>query len=144
MPLFKIPIGDWSGDGHNECEWYIYQSNKTIEEIREAFFASRDKVPAELQPENICCDYLDHQVSSELFRRLCELYPDLAEDYDIMDMDEEPVEIDADDMVRITIGFIRLSLPDWDVQEVATTSMLPFCGFDGQQRHISHIGYGCF
>ena len=36
--LFKLPIGDWSGDGHSMCEYIKIRTNKTIEEVREGHF----------------------------------------------------------------------------------------------------------
>lgn len=38
---FTIPIGDWSGDGHNACTYYQFTSNKPLQNVREAFFKAQ-------------------------------------------------------------------------------------------------------
>lgn len=39
---FKIPIGDWSGDGHSKHEDYLIESNKPVEQVRELYFQACD------------------------------------------------------------------------------------------------------
>ena len=40
----KFPIGDWSGDGHSQCEWFVVKVNdqgsdeRTLQALREAHF----------------------------------------------------------------------------------------------------------
>lgn len=37
MFTYKLPIGDWSDDGHGKCEWYLVRSNKSARLIEAAF-----------------------------------------------------------------------------------------------------------
>lgn len=33
MFQFLMPIGDWSGDGHGRCKYFLVRSNKTAKEV---------------------------------------------------------------------------------------------------------------
>ena len=37
MERVKLTIGDWSQDGHNQYEEFVYESNKSVHEIRQAY-----------------------------------------------------------------------------------------------------------
>jgi len=37
MNKVKLTIGDWSQDGHNQYEEFVFESNKTVTEIRQAY-----------------------------------------------------------------------------------------------------------
>jgi hypothetical protein len=36
---FKLPIGDWSDDGHGKCDHYVIESNVTAEELVPIYIA---------------------------------------------------------------------------------------------------------
>jgi hypothetical protein len=137
--LFTLPIGDWSGDGHGKCNWYRYRCNKTLDELREAYFASKEVIPSHLCPENVACEYELSTVSGEDFEALCELFPCLEE---LADSHRGEIWVSSEFMAAFVIEFIRRSLPDLRIEEIKS-DMLPFFGSDEKGRHISHIGYGC-
>ena len=35
--IFNLPIGDWSGDGHNICDYYTISSNRPVEQVIEIY-----------------------------------------------------------------------------------------------------------
>lgn len=37
MSKVKLSIGDWSQDGHNQSEDFVYEVNKTVSEIRQGY-----------------------------------------------------------------------------------------------------------
>ena len=37
MRKVKLVIGDWSGDGHGQSEEFVFETNKTVEEIGQAY-----------------------------------------------------------------------------------------------------------
>lgn len=67
--LFRIPIGDWSGDGHGKCDWYTARSNKPVEEVREAYFAARERMPT-LCPERYCDEYEESRIKDPVLDAL--------------------------------------------------------------------------
>lgn len=41
--LFKLPIGDWSDDGHGYCKDFIIECNMPIEKVFDAYFITCEK-----------------------------------------------------------------------------------------------------
>jgi len=140
---FKIEIGDPSGDGHNKVETKIINSNKTIQEVRDAYkksceltglvFTSNTNVIVnnkilnwsddEYSDRNICVEYESYDTS--------ELAQTILEEYGI----ENPViDGDIDSLVDIFLEFIKLSLPDFEYDIVQ--DIIPSLGLT--------IGYGLF
>ena len=62
---FKLPICDWSGDGHSQCDWYIVSCNKPLDKVFDAYFASTEKFPKEMHPTEFCYEYGDTLISKE-------------------------------------------------------------------------------
>jgi hypothetical protein len=144
---FRIPIGDWSGDGHGHCEWYDATSAKPVEELREAYFQARAQFP-EVCPENFCNQYEDSTIPNEVMAELVRLgapLPERDDDDEDVDDDGEYI-IDGDVMAALVVWFLNLgdSTADVKLDPKASTPMLPFYGFDEQRRHIGFFGYGLF
>jgi len=36
--LVQFPVGDWSGDGHNRCDYFFVFSDKPVRDVREAHY----------------------------------------------------------------------------------------------------------
>src|SRR3990167_8412406 len=63
--LFQLPIGDWSKDGHRECEWFTVKSNLPITDVFDAYFIAKENLPEEIDPANMCSIYEDDAINSE-------------------------------------------------------------------------------
>ena len=67
--LFSIPIGDWSGDGHNQVENFTASADKPISAVREAYFEAQTLFPS-LNPETFwtvdCGDELPEEIRGEM------------------------------------------------------------------------------
>lgn len=124
---FKIPIGDWSGDGHGKCTWFVVNSNKPVEEWRKAYFAAAKQWP-QLQPDG-----------DALARCPVEEWP-LAEIKEVLSY-----EINMDDahqsLAEYMLVFCQRKDPSLTFEFAEDVPMFPFYGFDKQQRHIGHVGY---
>ena len=131
---FTIQIGDWSGDGHGQCETFHATAAKPIEDVREAYFTAKKKHP-DVCPESFCDEYEDSNVPTEVRERITALGgPAIGDDFD------------AERMANVVAWFINLGDPAVDVtisprEEVPT---LAFYGNDKKRRHIGFIGYGLF
>lgn len=51
--VFKIPIGDWSGDGHNACDYFFVSAAKDAADIIDAFQHARNDMP-DYDPKEVC------------------------------------------------------------------------------------------
>jgi hypothetical protein len=131
---FKIPIGDWSGDGHGQCDWFIATAAKPIEEVREAFFTAKKLFP-HLDPEQFCHDYEDSFVPSNIVAELATKG---------IHIDSE--DFDPEGMARVVVWFLNQGDPELSVELIpeADVPMLPFYGSDKKKRDIGFIGYGLF
>lgn len=138
---FRIPIGDWSGDGHSHCDWYDATAAKPIEDVREAYFAARkNKKLKKVCPEEFCNQYQDATIPKDVWQELERLGAP-------MPVLEDPEDgIDDDCMAALVVWFINQGDPDIDVRldPKVTVPMLPFYGFDKKKRHIGFMGYGLF
>lgn len=142
---FAIPIGDWSGDGHGRCEYHHFKSNYPVERLREAYFESKEKYP-ELSPENFCSSYQDGTLNHDEATLIKDGLGVELEDFPPEHIDPEDHEyyVSSEDLVNVTVAFIKKSLPDWEHEKTNRPPMLPFYGFDKNKRHIGQIGYGLF
>lgn len=128
--IFQIPIGDWSGDGHGQCEWYTVKSNKPVEAWREAYFKSQARWP-ELAPDG----ELSRTATGDWPRdRIGEVFGGSYR------LDIDAIDGSSEGIALYTLAFCQLSDPALAFEHVPIP-MLPFYGVDEQQRHIGSIGY---
>ena len=140
---FKIEIGDPSKDGHNQSEDRIIESNKTIEEVREAYdksclltglvFTSNKDIIVnneklgwqhlEYSDRSVCTEYESWNIS--------ELAQNILKDNNIEVFDDEQ---DIDSLTNIFLEFIKLSLPDFEYEIIQ--NIIPSLNLT--------IGYGLF
>ena len=139
--LWKIPIGDWSDDGHGKCDWFTIKSNFTVEQAREAYFKSVEKSGIDICKE-VAYEYENNSVSKKFLNAFPEfLEKDLVK-YDPFNDYEYYIE-SSSDLVEIVCLFIQKYNPEF-IYEIVNLPMLPFYGCDEKKRHIGHIGYGLF
>lgn len=138
----RLPIGDWSGDGHGQCSYYYIESNKPVEELREIHFKIKEVTGIDIH--SICNEYND-QIDVETQQSL----KDVGVSLDIPDYDidhEGNMYLGPDDIKDIWICLLRKTDPTLILQEsnVPFTPMLPFYGRDKHKRHIGFVGHGVF
>ena len=138
--LWRIPIGDWSDDGHGKCDWFIIKSNFTVEQAREAYFKSVEESKIDISNE-IASEYEDTSVSG----KVVETFPEFIEKKLIFkDPDYEKYYVeDSISLAEIVCLFIKRYNTEFEY-EILNIPMLPFYGYDEKNRHIGHIGYGLF
>ena len=137
---FKLPIGDWSGDGHGKCDYYLIESNKSVQQVREVHFKIFEKTGINIHA--IANDYEDSHISYEVFDALTSLGYNFIENHDD---DDEGFYATSKEMANIWIFLLtktdkKLMLKIIDDKD----DMLPFYGYDKKKRHIDGVGYGCF
>ncbi|WPS85274.1 hypothetical protein SMD22_01215 (plasmid) [Brevibacillus halotolerans] len=143
MYQFRMPIGDWSQDGHSQCDYYLIQSNKSVEEVREIHFSVPDKTGVNI--EEICSDYEESSVDSETMEKIIELgfYRNLKQDsYE----EGKETNFSSEDMCKLWIFLLMKADPtlQLEISKDYKMEMLPFFGFDEKGRHIGFVGYGTF
>lgn len=146
--LVEFPIGDWSGDGHKQCEYYVAVSEKPVEDIREAHFKAPEIVGFEIG--DICRPYED----SILERRFYDKLRELGYDFDLFDEDnekEDGIELDEEGrpglspygVFRIWLFLLNYIDPSLRL-EALPIRPLNFFGCDEEGRYLRTPGYGTF
>lgn len=134
---FKIPIGDWSDDGHGECQWFVIRSMEPVETWREAFLAAKAEYP-DLSPdgENLNCQKIENWPVQRIKETI---------GFDVVTRRDEL----RDDVLLVlyyVIAFCKTGTPglQYEILQEPKYPMLPFYDFDKKGRHIGHMGYELF
>ena len=137
MYKFKLPIGDWSDDGHGKCNYFIVKSNKSVQEVREIHFQIKPMLGLDIH--EICGDYEENTIKDENYKILKRLGFKEWDDY------KDYAWMSSDMMAELWLFLLRTVDPNLQVEIIDDDiPMLPFYGFDEKKRHIGFVGYGCF
>ena len=130
---FQIPIGDWSDDGHGKCEYFPAESDKSLEEIREAHFKMEKVLGFTIH--DFCNIYEQSYIEKEYVKKISETGFDL-----------DTNNFNTEQMAKLWVYLLNKIDPTLNIRltEEEKLPMLPFYGFDKKQRHISQVGYGLF
>ncbi len=131
----KFPVGDWSDDGHNQCEDFIAETPLTVEHVREAHFKAEANGIAIGQ---ICSDYECASVDEDILAAL-----DAAEiQYDDLPVDD----MDPESVFTLWVRILNRVNPMLKLTAVTSVQIpsITFYGFDEQKRHLRSPGYGVF
>jgi len=153
MNKIRLTIGDWSQDGHNQYEEFVYESNKTVENIKQAYKNSCKLTGLSFNHNE---DYTglnigygsERQIATEYGE--CEI-SDLAKEIldsfkiDYSDYEEEP---SVENFIELLINFIRLSLNDLELKEASfkkseLKNIEPVNGWWNDELNVQ-FGYGLF
>lgn len=132
---FKLPIGDWSDDGHGQCDYFIVESNKSVEDVREAHFQIVEKTGINI--EKICKQYEEDVIKSDDREDLEELGFKFASSSNVMS---------SIDMANIWV-FLLMKADEALQLKIIPEEIMPmlsFYGRDEKDRNISFVGYGVF
>ena len=154
----KLTIGDWSQDGHTRYEIYVYDVNKSVTEIRQAYKDSCKKTGLQFNhnenysglPEHscygtsahICTEYESSDISENAKQILTSFGIDMFKYFD------EDEYIATDKFAELILDFIKISLTDLTYAEgVFKKSELkliePINGWWNGELNVQ-FGYGLF
>lgn len=159
MYKIKVPIGDWSGDGHSQCQEYMIISSHPASELRKAYYESELKTgltfrhkyndnPAHIKP--ICTDYEENFIDEEQIEGLLEA----GFNFNLIDLyeDECPVlgenlpydfiYLDESNIFKMLMWFIGLGLDGFEY-EIANDEFESLSEY-GAGNFCHQFGYGVF
>lgn len=151
---FRLVFGDWSEDGHKQGEEFVIESNKTVEECREAYRASCKLTGFQLHGSgNDNFTGLDYDRRTEADYELCNNYGKTRPSQRIIDLMTEhkypkvgnlstEKGIDIEKLRDILLWFIGLSLEGFEWNIVQSAGLPTFNGYWGPLN--IGIGYGCY
>lgn len=148
----KIPIGDWSDDGHGDCEYYKILSTHSVEDLRKAYYKSekltrltfRHDYNEEFISPPICTDYQNPYLTEEHIVVMKKYGYDSSH---LFDSYSKKYLVEPDNMKDIILWFIGLSLEDFSHENVNDLEYVTLSeyGDGGMTKRFSHqFGYGCF
>lgn len=83
MIRFKIPVGDWSNDGHGRCEWFIATADGTLADVRAAYEKGCQELPKEIRPSELFRNYEETTCSLDIAKKISDVSSiKICEDYD--------------------------------------------------------------
>jgi hypothetical protein len=130
MKLINIQIDDWSGDGYGQHEDYYFKSNKSIEDVRKAYFIAKDTYP-NLCPETFCCDYEDTTVPKQIIK-----------DAKALGFKIDKNNFFNEEMAKHVAWFCKLGDECLELTMRKSPPTLSFYGFDENKRYIGFFDYG--
>lgn len=161
---FKIPIGDWSGDGHSQCDTFVLKCNYPVEAVRQAYkdsckltrisfnhnndFTGIKRDWKEAQRYQIAAGYQDSTITRQVEKALAEHGIQVREEneydgeYENED-DREDVWIDGPEhFIELLMKFIKLSLLDLEYEII--DDGLPYLnGYWNADLNVQ-FGYGLY
>ena len=118
MNKFRLVMGDWSKDGHNQSDEYIYECNYSVEEVREAYLRSckltRVQFHSETGEEE--WDIIDTPWTNYEDRDMTEEAMEVFKKFDIWHEQEDDGYVDCPE--DFIMEFIGLSLGDFKFEKV--------------------------
>ena len=160
--LYKIPVGDWSDDGHGECDNYYITTNYSASEMRQAYKDTCKKIGLQLNHNTdyteiegmstwknwryLLTDYEQNTIEEDALDILLSHGFDIsiAEEYE--EDDEGKIvsaTFDSRGVFKLFMWFISYSMPsDFEYKEFKIEAE-PINGY--WNKELNHqIGYGVF
>jgi hypothetical protein len=120
MPIIELTTGDASGDGHSIREKFLYECNRTAEEIEEAVKLCKEKTG--IDPSMIACEYEDHTIPLEMRAAVRDMLKSQGM-YDFADfVEDQGVVEDVDDFLRIYLACAQHVDPDFTFEKITPHS----------------------
>lgn len=99
--IFKIEMGDPSGDGHSQSDNFFYESNYPASELKKAYKKSVKLTGVDLQ--SVCSEYTESKIDDSVLEKLNEEGISTAKVADY---------VSATDFAALIMDFIKLSMPE--------------------------------
>lgn len=160
--LFKVPVGDWSKDGHNQCDTYYVETNYSAKEMRQAYKDTCKKIG--LQMNHSDTDYtglglkfrdsrclLSEYEESSISEEAVEILLEHGFDFDRVDGERDKndklilqeVYFSSEGVFDLFMWFISYSMPsDFEYKQVKLEAE-PINGWWNKDLN-EQIGYGVF
>lgn len=151
MEKFKISIGDWSQDGHNQYVELVYNSNYPVIDMQNAYKASCKKLGIQFNHNE---NYMgikdgDHYGTK---RHVCTEYQECEVSRFAVDVLKGAgiaikKDMEAEDFAELILDFIKLSMPeDFEFKEAAFKNselkdITPLNGWWNKELNVQ-FGYG--
>lgn len=135
--VIEIEVGDWSKDGHNQSDTFLFKSNYSGEEIDKGF--KRLKKEKKIDFQDICCDYEDSAIENGVVNKLIEMGV-LSQD----EVDAAIEEYDGSYCVDSALDLAALALDTLHAFDPAFKWEEYIIPNKEDCNALTGIGYGCY
>lgn len=135
--VIELEVGDWSKDGHNQSDVFLFKSNYSGREIDEGF--ERLKKEKHIDFKKVCRDYEDSEIKDDVLVKLIKLGVLTQEEVDEAEEDYDGrycVE-SALDLAAIALDTLHAFEPAFEWEEFVIPNK-EYC------NALRGIGYGCY
>lgn len=132
---YRVSVGDRYDDGHGKHEFINVSTNYNSKEICEAYKKSSEVI-GHCVFEDICTDYEDNTVKSEVVMKLLECGVNIDPfEKSLNDEDHTILWMDAEGLVKLVMEMAKVHLP-YLKYKIVTDEV--------EEMFINSIGYGVF
>lgn len=135
--VIELEVGDWSKDGHNQSDIFLFKSNYSGDEIDKGF--ERLKKEKQIDFKNVCSDYEDSEIKDDVLVKLIKLgvltqkeVDEYSEYYDGCYCVESAL-----DLAALALDTLHAFDPAFEWEEFVIPNK-EYC------NAIRGIGYGCY
>lgn len=142
--VFKLQVGDWSNDGHSRTRTAVFETNRTVEELREMYFRNKEVYGDVL--EHYCSEYAESLITKEDIEEIEKVGIIISDEMKEEAQQNGEASVYPEDIIEWFIQFMKLGNPSLELTLI-TEPKIPtfhFYGFDEKKRHIGFFGYGTF
>lgn len=135
--VYSFPIGDYSSDGHGQCEYYRVSSNKPLQDLREVHFRCPDVLGFDIG--DICSRYEEREIDSSIVEKI-QKHLDIENYY----YDPDTKELCSDGMIELWVDLLMVIDPELKLDILPDEESIVIWGYDDKGRHLNTPGYGLF
>lgn len=142
--MHRIVIGDWSGDGHSQKEFFSFNTTHDAEAIKKAYVEAVQKSGVALEEDTgaedvILCDYEDNSIKEESLLKLKKLGVDLSF-FGPRLVDGEIEYCTPEETAILFFEMVKTQIPGFNFALIKESCLNGFWSKD-----FNHgFGYGCF
>ena len=135
--VIELEVGDWSKDGHNQSDVFLFKSNYSGDEIDEGF--ERLKKEKHIDFKKVCHDYEDSEINDDVLVKLIKLGVLTQEEVDEAeeDYDGRYCVDSALDLAALALDTLHAFEPAFEWEEFVIPNK-EYC------NALRGIGYGCY
>lgn len=133
--LVEFPVGDWSHDGHNQCDYYQVLSRKPVREVGEAHFRAKEVLGFDIG--SLCEEYEENSLDENLVAKL------KGWGYKFDESSEDGESCSSEEIINLWVYLLNKVDPQLELRRLTPPSIIS-CQYDGKNRHLKVPGYGTF
>ena len=128
--LIRFDLGDWSWDGHRVSVCFVVESNRSTQQIADAYHRACRETGLVLH-DRVCGRYEDHAIRTEDLNLLRQLGYVPSESFN-------PEYVEIEDIFAMFVTMVRHGDPEIIIEEVKADSFF----IPGTPDRSFHLGYG--